>query len=98
MKLIETTTVQISTALAPSVTRMLGVYLVLICALLELFELVVEHGEMASDALYPSMQTPVLTVFGVKIVFIPLPLIGRADHRIFPIEDTERMFEDTKGV
>lgn len=70
-----------------------GVYLVLVCALLELFELVVKHGEMPSDALYPSMQTPVLTVFGIEIVFIPLALLRRADHQIFPIGDIERMSE-----
>lgn len=67
-----------------------AVYLVLVCALLELFELVVQHSEMSSDALYPSVQTPVLTVLGVEIVFIPLALLRRADHRIFPVEDIKK--------
>ena len=61
-----------------------GIYLVLVCALIELFELVVEHSELPGDALYPSMQAPVLTVLGVEIVFIPLTLIWRADHRVLP--------------
>lgn len=60
------------------------IYLVLVCALLELFELVVKHSELPGDALYPSMQTPVLTVLGVEIVFIPLTLLRRADHRVLP--------------
>lgn len=75
-----------------------GVHLVLVCALLELFELVVKYGKMPSDALYPSMQTPVLTVFGVEIVFILLALLRRADHRIFPVGNIERMSEDVKGL
>lgn len=61
-----------------------GIYLVLFCALLELFELIVKHSELPSDALYPSMQTPVLAVLGVEIVFIPLTLLWRADHCILP--------------
>lgn len=77
-----------------SVAHTPGVYLVLVCALLELFKLVVKYGEMPSDALYPSMQTPVLTVFSIEIVFIPLALLRRADHRISPIADIKRMSED----
>lgn len=52
---------------------------------------------MSSDALYPSVQTPVLTVLGVEIVFIPLALLRRADHRIFPVGDIQRMSEDVRG-
>lgn len=52
--------------------------------MLELFELIVEHSELPSDALYPSMQTPVFAVLGVEIVFIPLTLLWRADHCILP--------------
>lgn len=51
---------------------------------MELFELIVKHSELPGDALYPSMQTPVLTVLGVEIVFIPLTLLQRADHRVLP--------------
>lgn len=57
-------------------------YLVLVCALLELFELIVEHSELPSDALYPSVQTPVLTVLCVEIVFIPLTLLRRTNYCI----------------
>lgn len=61
-----------------------GLYLVLVCALMELFQLVVEHSELPGDAVYPGVQTPVLTVLGVEIVFIPLPLLRRGDHRVLP--------------
>lgn len=54
--------------------------LVLVCALLELFKLIVKHSELPGDALYSSMQTPVLTVLGVEIVLIPLTLLLSADH------------------
>lgn len=70
------------------------IYLVLVCALLELFELVVKHGEVASDALYPSVQPPVLAVFSVEVVLVPLALLRRADHRVFPVGGTiERVSE-----
>lgn len=78
---------QTCTASMASVSHTWGVYLVLVCALLELFELIVKYREVSSDALYPSMQTPILTVLGVEIVFIPLALLWRADHRIVPIGD-----------
>lgn len=60
------------------------IYLVSVCAWLELFELIVEHGELPSDALYPSVQTSVFAVLGVEIIFISLALLGRADHFILP--------------
>lgn len=52
--------------------------------MLELFELIVKHSELPGDALYPSMQTPVLTVLGVEIVFIPLTLLWRANYCVLP--------------
>lgn len=61
-----------------------GIYLILLCALLELFELIVEHSELPSDTLYPCMQRPILAVLGVEIVFIPLTLLWRTDHCILP--------------
>lgn len=62
----------------------LKIYLISVCAWLELFELIVEHGELPSDALYPSMQTSVFTVLGVEIIFVPLALLGRANRLILP--------------
>lgn len=79
-------------------THVSGVYLVLVCALLELFKLVVQDSEMPSDALYPSVQTSVLTVLGVEIIFVPLPLLRRADHRVFPIGDIKRGCENTQRL
>lgn len=67
-------------------------YLVLVCALLELFQLIVKHSELLSDALYPSMQTPVLTVLSIEIIFIPLTLIWRGNHSVFPVRE-RRDFE-----
>lgn len=60
------------------------IYLVLVCALLELFELIVKHSELPGDALYPSMQTPIFTVLGVEIVFIALTLFLRANYCVLP--------------
>lgn len=65
------------------------IYLVFVCAWLELFELIVEHGELPSDALYPSMQTPVFAVLSVEIIFISLPLLRRVDHCILPVVNKE---------
>lgn len=71
-------------------------YLVLVCALLKLFQLVVEDGELPGDALYSSMQTPVLTVLCIEIVFIPLPLLRGGDHRVLPrIENTTKYEQET---
>lgn len=68
------------------------IYLVFVCAWLELFELIVEHGELPSDALYPSMQTPVFAVLSVEIVFISLALLRRVDHCVLPMVNKERKF------
>lgn len=65
-------------------------YLVSVCAWLQLFQFVVQHGELPSDALYPSVQTSVFAVLGVEIILIPLPLLGRADHFILPGTDGGR--------
>lgn len=56
-----------------------GVYLVLLRALLQPFQLVVEHRELSGDAFYPSMQSSVLAVLRIEIVLIPLALLWRAD-------------------
>lgn len=71
----------------------INIYLVLVCALLELFKLIIEHSELPGDALYSSMQSPILAVLGVEIIFIPLTLLRRADHCIFPRDgNTERYY------
>lgn len=51
---------------------------------MELSQLIVKHSELSSDALYPSMQTPVLTILSVEIIFIPLALLWRVYHCILP--------------
>lgn len=67
-------------------------YLVLVCALLKLFQLVVEHSELPGDALYSSMQTPVLAVLCVEIVFIPLALLWGGDHCVLSgIKNTKKI-------
>lgn len=61
-----------------------GTYLVLLCALRELLELRVQHGELASDALYSGVQTPVLTVLCIEVIFIALTLLLGANHHVLP--------------
>lgn len=56
--------------------------LVLVCSLLQLFELVVQHRELPGDSFYPGVEASVLAVLGVEIVFIPLALLLSADHRV----------------
>lgn len=65
-------------------------YLVLVCALLELFEFRVEYSELPSDALYPRMEAPVLAVLRVEVVFVSLTLLGRAYHCVLSVEETKR--------
>ena len=64
-------------------------YLILVCALRELFELGVQHSELPGDALYPCMQATVLTVLGIEVVFVTLTLLRGADHRVLPVQERE---------
>lgn len=58
-------------------------YLILICALLELFKLCVQHSELPGDTLYSCVESPVLTILCVKVVLIALTLLLGADLSVF---------------
>lgn len=65
-------------------------YLVLVCALLELFEFRVEYCELPGDALYPCVQTPVLAVLSVEVILVTLTLLLRTDHCVLSVEESKR--------
>lgn len=83
---LEGTIVQLKCLGRTVVTMLQGVYLVLVCALLELLELSVEHSELPSDALYPRVEATVLTVLSIKVILVGLTLLGRANHGILPVQ------------
>ena len=60
-------------------------YLVFVCALLQLLELGVQYGELASDALDASVQPPVFAVLQVKVILVGLPLLRGFNHSVLPV-------------
>lgn len=58
-------------------------YLILICALLQLFKLSVQHSELPGDALYSCVESPVLTILGIKVILIALTLLLGANLSVF---------------
>lgn len=67
-------------------------YLILVCALLELFELGVEYSELSGDALYPCVEATVLAVLRVEVVFVTLTLLLRAYHGVLSVEETKQKY------
>lgn len=71
-------------------TEKINAYLVLVCALLELFELRVEYRELSGDALYARVEAPVLAVLRVEVVLVTLTLLLRTDHHVLSVEENNR--------
>lgn len=63
-----------------------NLYLILICALLQLFQLSIQHGELPGDALYSRMESPVLAILRIKVVLVRLPLLLGANLSVFPAQ------------
>lgn len=61
-------------------------YLVFICALLQLLELGVQYGELACDALNTCMQPPVFAVLRVEVILVALPLLRGGNHSVLPVD------------
>ncbi len=67
-------------------------YLILVSALLELFELWVEYSELPGDALDPCVEAPVLAVLCVEVVFVTLTLLLWAYHGVLSVKETKRKY------
>lgn len=73
-------------------------YLILICALLELFQLSVQHSELPGDALYSCVECPVLAVLRVKVILIALSLLLGADLSVLSAQMYKKKTKQTKNI
>lgn len=67
-------------------------YLILICALLELFKLSVQHSELPGDTLYSCVESSVLTILCVKVILIALTLLLGANLSVFSAQTYKNLF------
>ena len=63
-----------------------GAHLILVGALLQLFELGFQHGELARHALNAGVQGPVLVILHIELVLVPLTLLMGNNRSVAPTE------------